>query len=173
MASENAPSPLMSIVSGVTARTQGMKPATAPTIGAVDTAGPPTIVIMNAPPLILPAAPLRALFPLIIVTWALSVPPLWSGEMTPMRRALLLGITTETWKALPRTDRWNCQHRRRVMSRSACSAPLIFPNYPLRFPSIFPMFHPFIYLKPSDCEPRISYHLKTLIPFRIYPLLLL
>ena len=150
-----------------------MKPAIAPTIGAVDIAGRLTTVIMNAPPLTLLAAPLRALFPLPIVTWALSVLPLWSEEMTPMRRALLLGITTGTWKALPQTDRWNCQPRRGVMLCSTCSAPLIFPNYPLHFPPISPMFHPFIYLKPLDCALRIPHYLKTLFSFRIYPLLLL
>ena len=138
----------MSIVSGVTARTQDMKPAIAPTIGAVDIAGPPTIVITNAPLLTLLAAPLHALSPLPIVTWALSVPPLWLEEMIPTRHVLLLEIMTETWKALPQTDRWNCQPRRGVMLRSACSALSFFRSIPLLLPYFPYCFTPFVYQTP-------------------------
>ena len=162
MASENAPFPLMSIVSGVTARIQGMKPATAPMTGAVDIAGPPTTVITNVPPLTLLAAPLRALSLSPIVTWALSVPLPWSEEMIPMRHASLLETMMETWKALPQTDRWNCQPRRGVMLHSARFVPLIFPNYPLRFPFIFPTFHPFIYQNPRTAN------LASLPPLKPY-----
>ena len=125
---------------------------------------------MNALPLTLLAAPLRALFPLPIVTWALSVPLPWLEVMTPTKHALLPGTMMETWKASPQTDRWNCQPRRGVMLRSARLAPLIFPNYPLCFPSIFPMFHLFIYQNPRTATLVLlttfkPYLLRSMAPF--------
>ena len=82
-----------------------------------------------------------------------------------MRHTLLPEITMETWKALPQTDRWNCQPRRGVMLRSARFAPLIFLNFPLHFPFILPVFHPLIYQKPrtANLAPFITF--KTLFPF--------
>ena len=81
---------------------------------------------------------------------------------------------TETWKALPQTDRWNCQPRRGVMLRSGRFAPpFIFPNYPLRFPFIFPMFHPFIYQTPRTAIPAIATTFKTLITLAFTPFCLM
>ena len=128
----------MFTASDAIARIQDTRPAIALIIGAVTTAGPPTIATMSALPLTSLAAPLSALSPSPIITWALSVPPLWSEEMTPTRHALLLGITTETWKASLRIDRWNCQPRRGVMLHSARFTPFIFPMYSLAFPLYFP-----------------------------------
>ena len=159
MGSESAPSPLMSTAYNVIARTQDMKPATALMTGAVDTAGPLITATMNALPLTSPVAPLRASFPLPIVTWAPSVPPLWSEEMTPMRCALLLEIMMETWKALPQTDRWNCQPRREVMLRSACLPLLFFRTIPLPFPSIFLYCFTSSLTKPLGLRPSPFNHL--------------
>ena len=136
---------------------------TAPTTGAIDIAGPPTIATTNAPPLTSLIAPLHVSSPSPIATWALFVPPLWSEAMIPMRHVLLLGTMTETWKVSPQTDRWNCQPRRGVM---LCSVPsFIFLNYPLCFPSISPMFHPFIYQNPRTATLIFLATFKTLFPF--------
>ena len=160
----------MFTASDAIARTQDMRPATAPMTGAVYTAGPPTIATTNALPLTLLVALLSALFPSPIVTWALSVPLPWLEVMTPMKHASLLGTMTEIWKALPQTDRWNCQPRRGVMLRSIPSYfSKLSPSFPLHFPYVSPPHLP----KPSDCEPHLPYYLKTLFSFRIYPLLLL
>ena len=81
-----------------------------------------------------------------------------------MRHALPLGTTTETWKALPQTDRWNCQPRRGVMLRF-CSLlpPFYFPNYPLAFPPpFFRTVSPPHLLNPSDCDPCLPTTFKTL-----------
>ena len=159
----------MSTASNVIARTWDMKPATAPMIGAVDTAGPNTIATMNARPLISLVAPPHALSPSLIATWVLSVPPPWLEAMTPMKRASLLGITMETWKALPQTDRWNCQPRRGVMLCSARSAPFYFSELSPLFLLHFPYVSPPHLLNPSDCDLRLATTLKNLVYFRIYP----
>ena len=52
------------------------------------------------------------------------------------------------------------------MLRSARLVPsFIFPNYPLCFPSISPMFQPFIYQSPRTAILAPFNHFKTLITF--------
>ena len=68
----------------------------------------------------------RCLVPSLIGIWGLSVPPPWWEETTPMRCTSQQGITTETMRVLPLTDRWNCQARKGIMSQSVRFVPLLF-----------------------------------------------
>ena len=87
-----------------------------------------------------------------------------------MRHALPLETTTEIWKALPQTDRWNCQPRRGVMLHSVRLCPsFIFPNYPLVFPFILPPCFTSYLAEPPYATFALTTTFKTLITIAFTP----
>ena len=90
--------------SSAIARTQDMTAATVPTHAPADTAGAPITIIMSVLLPISPALPPSALSPSTISMWALSVPPPFLLETTPMSLASLLETTMEILKGTSLTE---------------------------------------------------------------------
>ena len=81
-----------------------MTAVTAPTHALADIAGALTTVTMNVPLPISPAPPPNASSHSTISMWALSAPPPFLLETTPMNLALPLEITMETLKRMSLTE---------------------------------------------------------------------